>query len=157
MDGMKLLFPPESPPLSVIIALCLSASPVTIDSSVARSHRRFLRLLRRHKKFEGAGEKASTFSKRIWMEEADPSVISIVEQVTLMDWGNTIVKEITKNLKGHVTTLSGVLNHQGSIKTTKLKLTWLPDTNELLEDDDEVADFVNPNTKKETCHLVIRI
>jgi glutamyl-tRNA synthetase len=35
MDGMKLSFPPESPPLSVIVALSLSASPVTIDSSAA--------------------------------------------------------------------------------------------------------------------------
>lgn len=33
MDGMKLSFPVESPPLSVIVALSLSASPVTIDSS----------------------------------------------------------------------------------------------------------------------------
>jgi len=35
MDGIQLSFPPESPPLSVIVALSLSASQVTIDSSAA--------------------------------------------------------------------------------------------------------------------------
>ncbi|XP_010421514.1 PREDICTED: glutamate--tRNA ligase, cytoplasmic [Camelina sativa] len=129
----------------------------------------FVRMIPKHKKFEGAGEKATTFTKSIWMEEVDASAISVGEEVTLMDWGNAIVKEITKDEEGHVTALSGVLNLQGSVKTTKLKLTWLPDTNELvnltltefdylitkkkLEDDDEVADFVNPNTKKETLAL----
>ncbi|EOA19732.1 hypothetical protein CARUB_v10003812mg [Capsella rubella] len=129
----------------------------------------FVRMIPKHKKFEGAGEKATTFTKSIWIEEADASAISVGEEVTLMDWGNAIVKEITKGEDGHVTALSGALNLQGSVKTTKLKLTWLPNTNELvnltltefdylitkkkLEDDDEVADFVNPNTKKETLAL----
>ncbi|CAL9218040.1 unnamed protein product [Arabidopsis halleri] len=129
----------------------------------------FVRLIPKHKKFEGAGEKATTFTKSIWIEEADASAISIDEEVTLMDWGNAIVKQITKDEENRVTALSGVLNLQGSVKTTKLNLTWLPDTNELvnltltefdylitkkkLEDDDEVADFVNTNTKKETLAL----
>ncbi|KAL1212741.1 Glutamate--tRNA ligase, cytoplasmic [Cardamine amara subsp. amara] len=129
----------------------------------------FVRIIPKHKKFEGAGEKATTFTKSIWIEEADASAISVDEEVTLMDWGNAIVKEITKDEEGRVTALSGVLNLQGSVKTTKLKLTWLPDTNELvnltltefdylitkkkLEDDDELAPFVNPNTKKETSAL----
>ncbi|KAJ4877641.1 hypothetical protein Rs2_42659 [Raphanus sativus] len=129
----------------------------------------FVRLIPKHKKFEGAGEKATTFTKRIWLEGADASVISVGEEVTLMDWGNAIVKEVTKDEEGRVTALSGVLNLQGSVKTTKLKLTWLPEINELvkltltdfdylitkkkLEEDDEVATFVNPYTKKETLAL----
>jgi len=92
----------------------------------------FVRMIPKHKKFEGAGEKATTFTKSIWLEEADASAISVGEEVTLMDWGNAIVKEITKDEEGRVTALSGVLNLQGSVKTTKLKLTWLPDTNELV-------------------------
>ncbi|XP_013737448.2 glutamate--tRNA ligase, cytoplasmic [Brassica napus] len=129
----------------------------------------FVRLIPKHKKFEGAGEKATTFTKRIWIEGADASAISVGEEVTLMDWGNAIVKEITKDEEGRVTALSGVLNLQGSVKTTKLKLTWLPEITELvkltltdfdylitkkkLEEDDEVATFVNPYTKKETLAL----
>ncbi|CAN7045645.1 hypothetical protein IGI04_008379 [Brassica rapa subsp. trilocularis] len=129
----------------------------------------FVRMIPKHKKFEGAGEKATTFTKNIWIEGADASAISVNEEVTLMDWGNAIVKEVTKDEEGRVTALSGVLNLQGSVKTTKLKLTWLPETNELvkltltdfdylitkkkLEEDDEVATFVNPYTKKETSAL----
>ncbi|XP_009129934.1 glutamate--tRNA ligase, cytoplasmic [Brassica rapa] len=129
----------------------------------------FVRMIPKHKKFEGAGEKATTFTKGIWIEGADASAISVNEEVTLMDWGNAIVKEVTKDEEGRVTALSGVLNLQGSVKTTKLKLTWLPETNELvkltltdfdylitkkkLEEDDEVAAFVNPYTKKETSAL----
>lgn len=92
----------------------------------------FVRLIPKHKKFEGAGEKATTFTKSIWIEGVDASAISVDEEVTLMDWGNAIVKEISKDDEGHVTVLSGVLNLQGSVKTTKLKLTWLPHTNELV-------------------------
>ncbi|CAN6858796.1 unnamed protein product [Brassica oleracea] len=129
----------------------------------------FVRMIPKHKKFEGAGEKATTFTKNIWIEGADASAISVNEEVTLMDWGNAIVKEVTKDEEGRVTALSGVLNLKGSVKTTKLKLTWLPETNELvkltltdfdylitkkkLEEDDEVATFVNPYTKKETSAL----
>uniref|UniRef100_A0A1J3FK10 glutamate--tRNA ligase n=1 Tax=Noccaea caerulescens TaxID=107243 RepID=A0A1J3FK10_NOCCA len=129
----------------------------------------FVRLIPKHKKFEGAGEKATTFTKSIWIEEADATAISVNEEVTLMDWGNAIVKEITKDEEGRVTALSGVLNLQGSVKTTKLKLTWLPNIDELvkltltefdylitkkkLEEDDDVANVVNPYTKKETSAL----
>ncbi|CAH1412043.1 unnamed protein product [Lactuca virosa] len=49
-----------------------------------------------------------------------------------MDWGNAIVKEIKKDKNGNVTELIGVLHLEGLFKTTKLKLTWLPDTNELV-------------------------
>lgn len=48
-----------------------------------------------------------------------------------MDWGNAIVKEIKKE-NGIVTQLHGVLHLEGSVKTTKLKLTWLPETDELV-------------------------
>ncbi|KAJ0232371.1 Glutamate--tRNA ligase [Hirschfeldia incana] len=129
----------------------------------------FVRLIPKHKKFEGAGEKATTFTKRIWIEGADASAISVNEEVTLMDWGNAIVKEVTKDEEGRVTALSGVLNLKGSVKTTKLKLTWLPETNELvkltltdfdylikkkkLEENDKVPDYVNENTMKETSAL----
>ncbi|KAG5414059.1 hypothetical protein IGI04_001626 [Brassica rapa subsp. trilocularis] len=131
----------------------------------------FVRLIPKHKKYEGAGEKATTFTKRIWIEGADASAISVNEEVTLMDWGNAIVKEVTKDEEGRVTALSGLLNLKGSVKTTKLKLTWLPETNELvkltltdfgylitkkkLEENDELvfAKLVNKDTKKDTSAL----
>jgi hypothetical protein len=61
---------------------------------------------------------------------------------------------------GAVRSLEGVLHLEGSVKATRLKLTWLPDTPDLvplrlvdfdhlitkrkLEDDDSLADCVTP-------------
>ncbi|KAL4564316.1 hypothetical protein LXL04_028376 [Taraxacum kok-saghyz] len=125
----------------------------------------FVRVVPKHKKYEGAGEKATTFTKRIWIEQIDAKAILPNEEITLMDWGNAIVKEIKKGENGNVTELVGVLHLEGSVKTTKLKLTWLPEINELvplslvefgylitkkkLEEDENFVDVVNTDTKKE--------
>ncbi|XP_051134196.1 glutamate--tRNA ligase, cytoplasmic-like [Andrographis paniculata] len=129
----------------------------------------FVRILPKHKKYPGAGEKPVTYSNRLWIDFADAQVISIDEEVTLKDWGNAIVKEIKKDGNGVVSQLVGVLNLDGNVKTTKLKLTWLADTNELinltlvdfdylitkkkLEEDEDFIDVVNPRTKIETSAL----
>uniref|UniRef100_A0A7N0U843 glutamate--tRNA ligase n=1 Tax=Kalanchoe fedtschenkoi TaxID=63787 RepID=A0A7N0U843_KALFE len=125
----------------------------------------FVRIIPRHKKYEGAGEKCTTFTKGIWIDFSDASSISEDEEITLMDWGNAIVKKIVKDGDGNVTQLEGALHLQGSVKTTKLKLTWLPDTNELvdlslvefdylitkkkLEEGEDFVDVINPTTKRE--------
>nr|GFB38924.1 glutamate--tRNA ligase, cytoplasmic [Tanacetum cinerariifolium] len=102
----------------------------------------FVRMIPKHKKYEGAGEKATTFTK-IWIEQAAAKDIeqavakSIAEkkppnvEVTLMDWGNAIVEEIKKDSDGNVTEIIGKLHLEGSVKDTQLKLTWLPEINEL--------------------------
>ncbi|OVA19225.1 Glutamyl/glutaminyl-tRNA synthetase [Macleaya cordata] len=129
----------------------------------------FVRVIPRHKKFEGAGTKATTYTKRIWLDNADASSISVGEEITLMDWGNAIIKEIGKDQDGIVTQMTGVLHLEGSVKTTKLKLTWLPETDELvnlslvefdylitkkkLEEGEDFVDVLNPCTKKETLAL----
>ncbi|TYI85832.1 hypothetical protein E1A91_D04G023500v1 [Gossypium mustelinum] len=129
----------------------------------------FVRIIPRHKKYDGAGEKATTFTKRIWIDYADAEYISVNEEVTLMDWGNAIVKEIIKDQDGNITQLVGVLHLQGSVKTTKLKLTWLAETSELvnlslvefdylitkkkLEEGEDFLDALNPCTKKETAAI----
>ncbi|KAJ0800642.1 putative glutamate--tRNA ligase [Helianthus annuus] len=129
----------------------------------------FVRVVPKHKKYEGAGEKATTFTKKIWLEHADATTISVGEEITLMDWGNAIVKEINKGPDGIVTELVGVLHLEGSVKTTKLKLTWLPEIDELvpttlvefgylitkkkLEEDEDFVDVLNPSTKKEIAAL----
>lgn len=128
----------------------------------------FVRVLPRHKKFEGAGNKATTYTNRIWLDYADASTVSEGEEVTLMDWGNAIITEIKKE-NGSVTHLVGVLNPEGSVKSTKLKLTWLPDTDELislslvefdyllkkkkLEEGEDFLDNLNSCTRRESASL----
>ncbi|PWA82702.1 Aminoacyl-tRNA synthetase, class I, conserved site-containing protein [Artemisia annua] len=113
----------------------------------------------------------------IWIEQADAKAIeqavakAVAEnkppnvEVTLKDWGNAIVEEIKKDSDGNVTELIGKLHRQGSFKDTQLKLTWLPEINELplltlvelgflitkkkLDEDEDFVDVVNPETKKE--------
>ncbi|XP_062171124.1 glutamate--tRNA ligase, cytoplasmic-like [Alnus glutinosa] len=69
----------------------------------------FTRIVPRHKKYEGAGEKCTTFIKTIWIEHADAESISVDEKITLMDWGNAIVKKIEKGQDGIITQyLTGV-------------------------------------------------
>lgn len=92
----------------------------------------FVRIIPRHKKYEAAGDKVTTYTKRIWLDLADAVSLSAGEEVTLMDWGNAIVKEIEKDQDGNIIGLSGVLHLEGSVKTTKLKLTWLPEIDELV-------------------------
>jgi glutamyl-tRNA synthetase len=128
----------------------------------------FVRILPRHKKYAGAGKKATTFANRIWLEYADASVISVGEEVTLMDWGNAIIREI-KTDDGTITQLVGELHLEGSVKMTKLKLTWLSDIEDLvslslvdfdylinkkkLEEDENFLDNLNPCTRREALAL----
>nr|GEW14798.1 glutamate--tRNA ligase, cytoplasmic [Tanacetum cinerariifolium] len=98
----------------------------------------FVRKIPKHKRYDGAGVKDTTFTKEIWIEQVDAKAIADAEAIsgnlyiTLMDWGNASNKEIKKDSDGNVTELNGVLPLEGSVyKTTKLKLTWLPEINEL--------------------------
>ncbi|XP_071721162.1 glutamate--tRNA ligase, cytoplasmic-like isoform X1 [Rutidosis leptorrhynchoides] len=131
----------------------------------------FVRIIPKHKKYAGAGDKATICTKKIWIEKADlitkgdVSDMSPNEEITLMDWGNAIVKEIKMDSDGNVTELIGVLHPEGSVKTTKRKLTWLPVINELvpltlvefdylikkrkLEKNGDFVNKKNKNTKKE--------
>ncbi|KAK1277337.1 hypothetical protein QJS04_geneDACA015752 [Acorus gramineus] len=126
----------------------------------------FVRILPRHKKYDGAGTKATTYTKKIWIEYADASSVSTGEEITLMDWGNAIIKGIEKDQDGNITHMTGTLHLEGSVKTTKLKLTWLPETDELvhlslvefdylitkkkLDEGEDFLDVLNPCTRRET-------
>uniref|UniRef100_A0A0C9RN52 glutamate--tRNA ligase n=1 Tax=Wollemia nobilis TaxID=56998 RepID=A0A0C9RN52_9CONI len=126
----------------------------------------FVKIVPRHKKYEGAGMKATTFTKSIWLDGADAASMAEGEEVTLMDWGNAIIEHVEKDESGAVIHLSGVLHLEGSVKTTKLKLTWLPEISELvnlslvevdhlitkkkLEETDNFLEVLNPCTRWET-------
>lgn len=126
----------------------------------------FVRIAPRHKKYEGAGKKATTYTKEIWLDGADAAAVSEGEEVTLMDWGNAIIQHVEKDKNGTIIHLSGVLHLEGSVKTTKLKLTWLPNISELvnlslveldhlitkkkLEETDNFLEVLNPCTRWES-------
>ncbi|KAK9829157.1 hypothetical protein WJX72_004236 [[Myrmecia] bisecta] len=123
----------------------------------------------RHKKYPPAGVKATTRSKVILLDQEDAQAVSEDEEVTLMDWGNAIVRRIVRDAAGVVTSMEGELHLEGSVKTTKLKLTWLADMAELVpltltdfahlinkkkvEETDDFEACVNDVTKWETAAL----
>lgn len=120
----------------------------------------------RHKKYPGAGDKATTKSSKLWLEQVDAQAVAEGEEVTLMDWGNCFIRKIVKSADGTVTALEGELNPTGDFKKTKLKLTWLADIPDVVdlqlqdfgylitkpkpEEEDEFENLVNPNTKFES-------
>ncbi|CAO2830570.1 unnamed protein product [Amaranthus hypochondriacus] len=138
----------------------------------------YMREIPRHKKCKEAGNKYTVYTKNIWIDYLDAQSISVNEEVTLMDWGNAIIQEIKKDKMGIVVQLLGVLHLEGSVKTTKLKLTWLPETDDLVrlqlvyfdylitakklpnnrdkgktdktQKEEDFVKIVNPVTKKET-------
>jgi glutamyl-tRNA synthetase len=87
------------------------------------------------------------------------------DQITLMDWGNAIVRSKTTDSSGTITALNMELNLDGDFRKTK-KITWLAQpsaahplvdatlidydyiiTKKKLEENDDVKDFVTPVTE----------
>ena len=122
----------------------------------------------RHKKNPELGMKESYRTPSVWLDAADAAVISKGEEVTLMDWGNAFIDEVDSGAGAG----KGRLNPEGSVKATKLKLTWLPDpdssssavppltplvlvdhgdllTKKKLEEGENTVDFANPCSRWE--------
>ncbi|GFH06937.1 putative glutamate--tRNA ligase, cytoplasmic, partial [Haematococcus lacustris] len=120
----------------------------------------------RHKKYPPAGKKAVLQSSSLWLDQVDAKELSEGEEVTLMDWGNAWVRSISKEPEtGVVSALSLELHPGGDPKKTRMKLTWLAQSEELVElllvdfdylinkrkveEDDDFMQLVNPTTKFE--------
>lgn len=133
----------------------------------------FVETLPTHKKNPQVGSKKVTYSPSIYIEQADALSFDIDEEITLMDWGNAIVRKKTIGSDGVVSLLELDLHLEGDFKKTKKKIHWLTtDENETttgqtpiggfglqnvvlldydylitkrkIEDDDEIDDFITP-------------
>uniref|UniRef100_A0A383W857 glutamate--tRNA ligase n=1 Tax=Tetradesmus obliquus TaxID=3088 RepID=A0A383W857_TETOB len=141
------------------VLLTLEGAPASPESST----------IAKHKKNAAVGSKTLLKLGRVWLDQADGQEVQEGEEVTLMDWGNAIIKSVSKGPDGQVTGLTGVLNLAGDFKKTRLKLTWLADVPELVpltltdfdylitkkkvEEDDDFEQLVNPTTKFESAAL----
>jgi glutamyl-tRNA synthetase len=122
-----------------------------------------------HPKLPENGSKSLIISQDLLIEGDDASSIENGEEITLMRWGNVIVKKVTKGKDGKVTGIEGEFNPTGDFKKTKKKICWLADTPNLvpviltefdhliskrkLEEGDEFRDHLTPVTKSETAGL----
>lgn len=143
--------------------------PVTINGGPSTPEIKTLPL---HKKNPEVGEKKTVYTSQIIIEQEDAASFEDNEELTLMDWGNAIVRSKTVDASGAVTAVTMDLNLAGDFKTTKKKITWLAApsdehpiptvslvdfdyliTKKKMEEGDEFADFVTPVTEfKETVY-----
>ncbi|KAK9366944.1 tRNA synthetases class I, catalytic domain-containing protein [Lipomyces kononenkoae] len=119
----------------------------------------------KHKKNADVGIKKVIYSSEIYIDQDDAQTIKDNEEVTLMDWGNAIMKTIRRD-GDKVTGIDAVLHLEGDFRKTEKKITWLAATDdatpvdlvdfdylitkEKLGETDDVADFVTPNTEFKT-------
>ncbi|KAI9090509.1 tRNA synthetases class I, catalytic domain-containing protein [Phlyctochytrium arcticum] len=127
----------------------------------------------KHKKNPELGNKLTSFSGELYIAFEDAKGLELGEEVTFMDWGNVVVKNIEwAEDKASIKQIEITLNLDGDFKKTKKKLTWLSRaaspsletkpvdlvlhdydyliTKKKMEDEDEIKDFVTPVTEFKT-------
>jgi glutamyl-tRNA synthetase len=128
----------------------------------------------KHAKYTNLGKKKVVYSSNIILEQADAASFAQDEEITLMNWGNAIVRKISHSINplakpSGLKTVTGLeleLHLQGDVKKTSKKVTWLSTdqnltpvelvdfdyliTKDKLEPEDELEKCLNPNTKTVT-------
>lgn len=116
----------------------------------------------KHVKNAALGTKSVTFGNKVYLNQADVATFKPDEEITLMGWGNAIVRQLNKS-ESAVTDAQLELHLEGDFKTTEKKVTWLAVegsklveaelwefshllTKDTLEKDDELDDFLAPVT-----------
>lgn len=114
--------------------------------------------------------KKVSFYKDIIINQEDALTFNDNEEITLMDWGNAIIKKIIKKDLNTIDSIEMELHLEGDFKTTEKKITWLADLPYLidaelvdfdyliikdkLEEEDRLEDFLTPCTE---FHLKIKV
>lgn len=120
----------------------------------------------KHNKNPELGSKKVVYGKKILIEQEDAKSFTEDEEITLMNWGNAIVRKIHAKKKKAVTSLELDLYLQGDFKKIKKKITWLTQEQDLvpvhlldfdylttkdkLEKLDNVKDYLTPQTEFRT-------
>ncbi|KAF7356999.1 Glutamyl-tRNA synthetase [Mycena venus] len=125
----------------------------------------FTKSLPKHKKNPDVGTKVTTYSNKILVEQVDAASLDVGKEITLMDWGNAIVRSKAFAGDESVSLVTVELHFDGDFKTTKKKITWLAQssdrplvevtlldydyiiTKKKLEDGDNWENFITPMTE----------
>lgn len=116
----------------------------------------------KHVKNPEVGTKQVTFGPKLIIDQADVASFADNEEITLMSWGNAIVRGLDKS-QTPIKELNLELHLGGDFKTTDKKVTWLASdaenlveaelwefgyliTKDVLEKDDNLDDFLAENT-----------
>jgi glutamyl-tRNA synthetase len=119
----------------------------------------------RHAKYSSLGTKKVVYSDTLYLEQQDAQAFKLDEEVTLMNWGNAIVRQIERDPKSDlVAHVELELHLAGDVKQTSKKLTWLSAkgqdlvpvelvefdhiiTKDKLEKEDDISLYINWKSK----------
>ncbi|KAJ5104680.1 Glutamyl/glutaminyl-tRNA synthetase class Ib [Penicillium alfredii] len=118
----------------------------------------------KHNKNSAVGMKKVAFSGSLVLEQEDAKLFKQDEEITLMGWGNAIVRKIATDASGTVTGLELELHLEGDFKKTEKKVTWLSNegqdlvpvelvdfdyllNKDSLSEEDALEDVLNPKTE----------
>lgn len=138
-----------------------------VKVNVKGAPKRHTKEMPRHKKNADLGTKLTVFDQEVYVEQADARSFGQAEEVTLMDWGNVIIDSKQTDAAGNVVSIDASANLDGDFKKTKKKVTWLAAsasttetlvevdlldfdyliTKKKLDEEDNFADFVTPNSE----------
>ncbi|CCF49255.1 hypothetical protein NDA11_000823 [Ustilago hordei] len=137
-----------------------------VKVTVKGAPKRHTKEMPKHKKNPDLGNKITLFDEVVCVEQADARSFGEGEEVTFMDWGNVFINKKEADAAGNVLAIEATANLDGDFKKTKKKVTWLaPSTHEQslievnlidfdylitkkkLEEEDNFADFVTPNSE----------
>ncbi|MCJ1398874.1 hypothetical protein MMC11_002075 [Xylographa trunciseda] len=125
----------------------------------------------KHGKNPDLGTKKVAYAPTILIEQEDAQSFAQDEEITLMNWGNAIVRKISHSINPlSLSTVTGLeldLNLTGDVKTTSKKVTWLATegqelipvemvdfdfliTKDKIEEDENFEDFLTPQTEFRT-------
>lgn len=116
----------------------------------------------KHAKNPDVGTKTVAYSSHILLDQEDVKLFKLDEEITLMNWGNAIVRKITGS--DPVASIDLELHLEGDVKKTDKKVTWLSVegqklipaelmdfdyliTKDKLEEEDNWEDFLTPQTE----------
>jgi glutamyl-tRNA synthetase len=86
-----------------------------------------VRTLGLHPKNADVGSKPVWFGPSLWLEQEDVAAMKEGEEITIMKWGNAIVRKIVRadGGSGAVLSAEAELHLEGDFKKTEKKVTWL--------------------------------
>ncbi|EZF70846.1 glutamate-tRNA ligase, partial [Trichophyton soudanense CBS 452.61] len=114
----------------------------------------------KHPKYPELGLRNIVYSSKIFLDQDDALSFLPSEEITLMGWGNAIVRDIIRDPKTQlITNIALDIHLEGDFKKTDKKITWLSQdqglvpaelvefghliTKDKLEKEDEIMSYVN--------------
>lgn len=118
----------------------------------------------KHNKNPAVGTKKVFYSNQIILGQEDCASFQLGDEITLMNWGNAVITNISADQTGLILGMTLRLHLNGDFKKTEKKITWLAKeptnmiavdlvnfdfliTKDKLEKDDDIFSFLTPKTE----------